>query len=58
LLDAAGVEPLDIGIRRATLDDVFLKLTGEATGSDEDDAAKPAADRGRRSRRDNAGGSR
>lgn len=27
-LDAAGIEPLDIGIHRASLDDVFLKLTG------------------------------
>ena len=27
-LDAARIEPVDIGIRRATLDDVFLKLTG------------------------------
>jgi ABC-2 type transport system ATP-binding protein len=27
-LDAAGIEPVDIGIHRASLDDVFLKLTG------------------------------
>jgi len=27
-LDAAGIEPVDIGITRASLDDVFLKLTG------------------------------
>jgi ABC-2 type transport system ATP-binding protein len=27
-LDAAGIEPIDIGIHRASLDDVFLKLTG------------------------------
>jgi len=27
-LDAAGIEPVDIGISRASLDDVFLKLTG------------------------------
>jgi ABC-2 type transport system ATP-binding protein len=26
--DAAGIEPVDIGIRRASLDDVFMKLTG------------------------------
>jgi ABC-2 type transport system ATP-binding protein len=29
-LDAAGVEVADIGIHRATLDDVFLSLTGQA----------------------------
>jgi ABC-2 type transport system ATP-binding protein len=27
-LDAAGIEPVDIGIHRASLDDVFMKLTG------------------------------
>jgi ABC-2 type transport system ATP-binding protein len=27
-LDAAGLSPLDIGVRRPTLDDVFLSLTG------------------------------
>jgi ABC-2 type transport system ATP-binding protein len=26
--DAAGIEPVDIGIHRASLDDVFMKLTG------------------------------
>jgi len=30
-LDAAGIEPVDIGIHRASLDDVFLKLTGTPT---------------------------
>ncbi|GHJ50010.1 daunorubicin resistance protein DrrA family ABC transporter ATP-binding protein [Catellatospora sp. TT07R-123] len=29
-LDAAGIEPVDIGIHRASLDDMFLKLTGQA----------------------------
>jgi ABC-2 type transport system ATP-binding protein len=29
-LDAAGVEPVDIELHRATLDDVFLTLTGQA----------------------------
>jgi ABC-2 type transport system ATP-binding protein len=42
LLDAAGIEPVDIGIRRATLDDVFLKLTGLAAGSEEELAAEAA----------------
>ena len=34
-LDAAGIEPLDIGIHRASLDDVFLKLTGTPTAADD-----------------------
>jgi ABC-2 type transport system ATP-binding protein len=57
LLDAAGIEPVDIAIRRATLDDVFLKLTGQATGEDEKKAKVSAAD-GRRSRRDKTEGVR
>jgi len=37
VLDEAGVEVLDAGIRRPTLDDVFLTLTGHEaeTGADE-----------------------
>ncbi|MEN1888116.1 hypothetical protein [Streptomyces mirabilis] len=31
-LDTAGVRPVDIGLRRPTLDDVFLQLTGAGTG--------------------------
>jgi ABC-2 type transport system ATP-binding protein len=38
-LDSQGVEIDDIGLRRPTLDDVFLSLTGHAA---EDEAAKPA----------------
>jgi hypothetical protein len=39
-------------VRRATLDDAFLKLTGQAIASEEDDEAeKKTADR-RRSGRD------
>ncbi len=30
LADARGVEPQDLGVRRATLEDVFLDLTGRA----------------------------
>ncbi|MGH3747595.1 MAG: hypothetical protein ACRDT8_09375 [Micromonosporaceae bacterium] len=45
-LDASGITPSDIGIRRPTLDDVFLRLTGHAAGEpgagDED--ATPASD--------------
>jgi ABC-2 type transport system ATP-binding protein len=33
-LDAAGIEPADIGIQRPTLDDVFMKLTGRAAGDE------------------------
>jgi ABC-2 type transport system ATP-binding protein len=32
-LDTAGVLPVDIGLRRPTLDDVFLQLTGAGTGA-------------------------
>jgi ABC-2 type transport system ATP-binding protein len=40
-LDRAGVAVLDIGLRRPTLDDVFLSLTGHATDADDDtDSAK------------------
>jgi ABC-2 type transport system ATP-binding protein len=38
-LDAAGIEPVDIGITRASLDDVFLKLTGATTDAIEEDQA-------------------
>lgn len=34
-LDGAGIKVVDIGIRRPTLDDVFLTLTGHATEEDE-----------------------
>ena len=55
-LGAAGIELHDAGMRRPTLDDVFLKLTGHkanltAKDDDETDAAKPA--KGRRARIDN-----
>jgi ABC-2 type transport system ATP-binding protein len=33
-LDAQGIEPLDIGIQRASLDDVFLALTGQPAEGD------------------------
>ena len=51
LLDVAGVEPLDIGIRRATLDDVFLKLTGEAVAADDNGEAAQSGKRSRRERK-------
>ncbi len=47
-LDAEGIEVLDVGIRRPTLDDVFLALTGRA--AEELDEEPAAAGRGRRGR--------
>jgi ABC-2 type transport system ATP-binding protein len=41
-LDAAGVELEDLGVRRPTLDDVFLSLTGHGA---EEDAAEPVPER-------------
>ncbi|MFD7640031.1 ATP-binding cassette domain-containing protein [Kitasatospora sp. NPDC059795] len=48
-LDARSIEIDDIGLRRPTLDDVFLSLTGHATedGKDADEDGKPAK-KGRR----------
>ncbi len=43
-LDAAGVVVSDVGLRRPTLDDVFLALTGHAA---EDEPAAPTGKRGR-----------
>lgn len=37
-LEASGVEVLDIGLRRPTLDDVFLELTGHGAEEERDDA--------------------
>ncbi|BAJ30515.1 MULTISPECIES: daunorubicin resistance protein DrrA family ABC transporter ATP-binding protein [Kitasatospora] len=51
-LDARSIEIDDIGLRRPTLDDVFLSLTGHATedgAADEDEDGAPAkAGKGRR----------
>jgi ABC-2 type transport system ATP-binding protein len=41
-LDAAGVAVQDVGLRRPTLDDVFLSLTGHAA-----EDAEPATDKGK-----------
>jgi ABC-2 type transport system ATP-binding protein len=42
ILDGASIRALDIGIRRPTLDDVFLTLTGHvAEEADEEGAAEP-----------------
>ncbi len=49
-LDDAGVDPIDIGIRRPTLDDVFLELTGRPTEAT-DPASPPSNGRRGRNRR-------
>jgi len=41
-LDAAGVVVQDVGIRRPTLDDVFLSLTGHAAEESTDPSVAPA----------------
>jgi ABC-2 type transport system ATP-binding protein len=35
-LDSAGIHPLDIGLKRPSLDDVFLSLTGHAAEAKEE----------------------
>jgi ABC-2 type transport system ATP-binding protein len=47
-LDQAGVEMSDIGIHRATLDDVFLALTGQAVTEDETAAAPEGRHEGKK----------
>ncbi|MEV7564787.1 ATP-binding cassette domain-containing protein [Streptomyces tanashiensis] len=46
-LDAVGVEIDDIGLRRPTLDDVFISLTGHAAERDEEEAERAAAGAGK-----------
>ena len=50
-LDAAGITPTDIGLRRPTLDDVFISLTGSAATPAAGDNGGPPGRRGRRRRR-------
>jgi ABC-2 type transport system ATP-binding protein len=47
-LDAAGVDISDLALRRPTLDDVFLALTGHAAETTEDQAEDPARGPSRR----------
>jgi ABC-2 type transport system ATP-binding protein len=57
-LDAEGIELADISLRRPTLDDVFLSLTGHAaeeTGGGDGEAQAPAKRRSRRRREEGAG---
>jgi len=42
-LDARGIEIDDIGLRRPTLDDVFLSLTGHVAEAKEEETAKETA---------------
>jgi ABC-2 type transport system ATP-binding protein len=46
-LDAAGVGIDDVGLRRPTLDDVFLALTGHAAQTEAEEEPKQTARRGR-----------
>jgi ABC-2 type transport system ATP-binding protein len=39
-LDAAGIEVLDVALRRPTLDDVFLSLTGHAAEAEKAEATR------------------
>jgi ABC-2 type transport system ATP-binding protein len=41
-VDAAGIELADIGVRRPTLDDVFLSLTGRAAGDEPATSGNPS----------------
>ncbi|WP_354642104.1 ATP-binding cassette domain-containing protein [Kitasatospora camelliae] len=50
-LDARSIEIDDIGLRRPTLDDVFLSLTGHVTAAEDENGdadGKPSAAKGRR----------
>ena len=47
-LDAAGVEVADLGLRRPSLDDVFLSLTGHLAEEARPDAPEPRLGRGQR----------
>ena len=51
-LDAEGIQLADIGLRRPTLDDVFLALTGHAAEESSDGEQETEEDGGRSRRRD------
>jgi len=42
-LDDAGIKVVDITLRRPSLDDVFLSLTGHTTADDADDLLQEAS---------------
>jgi ABC-2 type transport system ATP-binding protein len=54
VLDEAGIHPTDIALRKPTLDDVFMNLTGRSAetelGEDEEQVGVAKAKRGRRKR--------
>lgn len=52
-LDNAGIHPLDIALKRPSLDDVFLALTGHIAEEKEDDQKSPSehSKRGKRGKR-------
>jgi ABC-2 type transport system ATP-binding protein len=50
-LEGARIEVSDLGLRRPTLDDVFLTLTSRPATPDPSESPAPARGRGRRSRR-------
>lgn len=50
-LDSRGIRVRDIGLRKPTLDDVFLALTGRAVESEEAEGEEPQGRRRRRARR-------
>jgi ABC-2 type transport system ATP-binding protein len=50
-LDGEGIKLADIGLRRPTLDDVFLALTGHAA-EESTEEEQPTDERGRSRRRD------
>jgi ABC-2 type transport system ATP-binding protein len=51
ILDSLGVSVADVGLRRATLDEVFLKLTGRTAEADPEADPDAAAPSGRKRRR-------
>ena len=48
LLDDQGIHPLDIGLKRPSLDDVFLSLTGHVAEEKTEEVVDPKAKRGGR----------
>jgi ABC-2 type transport system ATP-binding protein len=45
VLDAKGIEPADLGLRRPSLDDVFLSLTGHMAEEARPEAPEPSRHR-------------
>jgi ABC-2 type transport system ATP-binding protein len=53
-LDIAGIHPLDVSLKRPSLDDVFLSLTGHAAEEKkEEEVETPDAERRQRNERCN-----